>query len=281
MNLDSLPTLGVGLGWRKEIQEQTLANLKHIDWLEIISEHYINHPEDRLRQAEYLSKLLPVIPHGIDLSIGTDVPIEDGYFEQLAEVVRRVNAPWFTDHLCFTRVPGVNVGQLTPLQFTRAAADIVIGKVRQVRERIDRPFLLENITYQFVIPGGKMAEAEFLTTVLEESDIGLLLDVTNLFINSSNHGYDPYRFLHSIPLERVVQLHIAGGTHLDDRWYDTHSMPVQEEVHALVEYVLAHAPVKAVLLERDANFPADFQELVDELCRVREVFNKYQTAAAA
>lgn len=278
-----LPVLGVGIGWRKEIQQEILANSQHIDWLEIITEHYISQTEDRFRYLRQLAKSMPVIPHGIDLSIGTDVPVEDEYLESLSEIVEGLDAPWFTDHLCFTRVPGVNVGQLTPLQFSKTNVEIVVRKVNQIKSRIKRPFLLENITYQFKIPGGELQEAEFLTRVLEESDIGLLLDVTNLFINSSNHGYDPYRFLEAIPIERVVQLHVAGGEHYNNRWYDTHSMPVHEEVFDLVEYIVSHAPVKGILLERDANYPDSFQELIDDLCRVREVFGRYHaiTRAAA
>jgi uncharacterized protein (UPF0276 family) len=270
-----IPALGVGLGWRMEIQGQILDNLSHVDWLEVITEHFIGQTEDRFAFIRQLSEQLPVVPHGIDLSIGTDVPVEEDYLEALARIVKDLNAPWFTDHLCFTRVPGVNVGQLTPLQFSRATVETVVRKVSRIKGLIDRPFLLENITYQFKIPGSEMSETEFLTAVLEEADIGMLLDVANLFINSANHGYDPYDFLKSIPLDRVVQLHIAGGEHFNNRWYDTHSMPVHEEVFDLVEYIVAHAPVRGILLERDQNYPASFQEIADELGRAREIFNKY------
>ncbi len=270
-----IPVLGVGIGWRMEIQEKILENKQHIDWLEVITEHFIGQAEDRFAYIRQISKQLPVIPHGIDLSIGTDVPVEDDYLDALANIVEDLNAPWFTDHLCFTRVPGVNVGQLTPLQFSRATVDTVVKKVLHIKSRIDKPFLLENITYQFKIPGSQMSETEFLTAILEESDIGMLLDVTNLFINSVNHGYDPYDFLKSIPMERVIQLHIAGGEHFNNRWYDTHSMPVHEEVFDLVEYIVANAPVKGILLERDQNYPHSFQEILDEIGRAREIFNKY------
>lgn len=281
MDFTNLPVLGVGIGWRRDIQEEILANKQHIDWLEIITEHYIRQPEDRFRYLQRIAKTFPVIPHGIDLSIGTDTPIEPDYLEALDEIIEGTNAPWFTDHLCFTRVPGLNVGQLTPLQFSRQTVDIVVNKVKHVKSRITKPFCLENITYQFKIPGGEMTEPEFLTCILEEADVGLLLDVTNLFINSVNHGYDPYQFLKSIPTERIVQLHIAGGEYVNNRWYDTHSMPIHEEVFELVEYIVANAPVKGILLERDSNFPTSFQEIIDDLCRVREVFHKYHVLAHA
>jgi uncharacterized protein (UPF0276 family) len=110
---------------------------------------------------------------------------------------------------------------------------------------------------------------------LERADIGMLLDVCNLYFNSVNHGYDPYKFLNSIPLERVVQLHLAGGFRHGKKWVDSHSYPVHEEVFQLTDYIVAHAPVKGILLERDDNYPESFQELLDEMARAREIFRKH------
>lgn len=86
---------------------------------------------------------------------------------------------------------------------------------------------------------------------------------------------DGYRFLRSIPLDRVVQLHLAGGVHVEGRWVDTHSRPVPDEVFELTDFICAHAPVKGVLIERDEGFPTSFQDLVDELSRTRAIFRKY------
>lgn len=266
-----IPTIGVGIGWRSEIGEEIKRHKEAIDWCEVIAEHYINTTPDRLDQIGKLSKVFPIVPHGVDLSIGTDMPIEDQYLDSLAALVEKVDAPWFTDHLCFTRVPGYNIGQLTPLQFSEDTARIIVRKIKRIKERIAKPFLLENIAYYFNVPGSDMSEAAFITRILEEGDIGMLLDVCNLYLNSVNHKYNPYNFLESIPLDRVVQLHIAGGVQSNNKWVDTHSHSVHEEVFQLVEFIVAHAPVKGILLERDTNFPASFQELVDELSRARQI----------
>jgi uncharacterized protein len=276
-----IPILGVGIGWRRELAEDILRHREHVDWCEIIAEHYINVIPEKLDQIEKVSKVLKVVPHGVDLSIGTDMPIEEEYLSGLVTLVERVDAPMFTDHLCFTRTAEYNIGQLTPLRFSEEVVDIVVRKARQIKERIRRPFLLENITYYFNIPGGEMSEAEFITRVMEEADVGMLLDVCNLYINSVNHCYDPYEFLKSIPMERIVQLHIAGGLKHHKRWIDSHSQPVHEEVFQLLEYIVAHAPVKAILLERDDNFPASFQDLIDELDRARQIFKTHGRLAAA
>jgi uncharacterized protein (UPF0276 family) len=278
--LSKIPALGVGIGWRSEIAQETMRHRADIDFIEIISEHYMNVTPEKLAHVAGLAKQLPVIPHGIDLSIGTDSPIEDDYLEALAALCDLVDAPWFSDHLCFTRVPGYSIGQLTPLQFSDQAVETVVRKTKIVTSRIKRPFALENITYYFEVPRGQMTEAEFITRVVEDADIGLLLDVTNVYINSANHGYDPYVFLKSIPLDRVVQLHLAGGIQKDGKWVDSHSHPIPESVFELTDFVVAHAPVKGLLLERDDRFPASFQELVDELARMRAIFRKHNQAAS-
>lgn len=276
MKTTELPALGVGLGWREEIAASILRHRAGIDWCEVISEHFINVPADRLDRAAELSRQLPLVPHGVDLSIGTDGPLDESYLDGLQTLLEAVDPPWYTDHLCFTRVPGYNLGQLAPLQFSDTIVDIVAAKARQLSARFRRPLLLENITYDFVVPGSHLTEAEFISLVVQEADVGLLLDVTNLFINSSNHGYDAERFLSQLPLERVVQLHIAGGHRVGDRWFDSHSYPVPDEVFALTELVLARAPVKGILLERDANFPDNFGLIIDELARARELFLRYR-----
>ena len=277
----NLPVLGVGIGFRRELAQQINANREFVDWCEVISEHYINTSPDRLEQIQNFSRSIPVVPHGIDLSIGADMAIEDEYLDGLGALVELVDAPWFTDHLCFTRTPEFNIGQLTPLKFSDEVVEIVVEKTRQVKQRIGRPFLLENISYSFTIPGGQMSEAEFITRVLDGADAGMLLDVCNLFINSTNHNYDPYKFLRSIPLDRVVQLHLAGGVQWNNKWIDSHSHPVHQEVFDLLEFIVANAPVKGILLERDDNFPASFQELVDELNHARGIFRKHRGVSAA
>jgi uncharacterized protein (UPF0276 family) len=194
----------------------------------------------------------------------------------LGRLVESVRPPWYTDHLCFTRVPGYNLGQLTPLQFSEQSAELVVRNIRRVKERIACPLLLENIAYRFTVPGDDLSEAEFLSGVVEAADIGILLDLCNLYVNSANYGYDPYEFLERIPMDRVVQLHLAGGVKTNGLWSDTHSQPVPKEVFELMEWVLRRAPVRAALLERDSNFPSRFESLLEELAFARSLFVRHR-----
>jgi uncharacterized protein len=266
----SLPVLGVGIGYRPEIHDQIMERRDAVDWLELITEHYIQTSPEQAAGATELRRLFPLIPHGIEMSIGTEGDLDPSYVAAVAELVEEIEAPWFSDHLSFTRAGGVSLGQLTPVVRTRAAARAIGRKARAAQEAVGVPFLLENITY-YVDIESELTEGEFITEVLEQGDCGLLLDMTNVFINSVNHGFDPYEFLSTLPLERVVQVHLAGGEWLGDTMVDSHSHPVHEEVWQLLEHLLDRAPLKAILLERDDKFSSDLADLEAELERARSL----------
>jgi uncharacterized protein (UPF0276 family) len=266
-----LPHLGAGLGYRRPFHEPLHARPAAVDFLEIVSDQYLYASPEKLTALDELRATWPLVLHGVGLSIGTATRLDADYLHRLGRLVERTRVPWFSDHLSFTKVPEIDIQQLTPLWFTEESLDAVCRNVRQVQAAIDRPFLLENITYYFPMPDNDMTEAEFTTRVLEETDIGLLLDVNNVWVNSINHGFDPYEFLAGIPLERTVEIHIAGGRQVRDVVVDSHSAPVREEVWSLLGHVLERVPVRAVLLEWDDDWP-EFAVLTQHLERARRLW---------
>lgn len=267
----SLPTLGVGLGYRPEFRTALFLNRDRVDFLEIIADHYLDASPEKERELELLAAHFTLIPHGLRLSLGSAEGVDRGYVRKLASLIRRLNPPWWSEHLAFTRAAGVNIGHLASLPFCREALEVVCRNVAEVRQEIETPLILENITYTVSMPGAEMSEAEFLAEIGERADCGLLLDVTNLYTNAVNHGYDVGAFLEKLPLERVVQLHFTGGRWQDGVLLDDHSQPTPPEVWELMEKVLASAPVRGIVLERDENLPP-FGELLSELERTREIW---------
>jgi uncharacterized protein (UPF0276 family) len=268
---DNLPRLGVGLGYRLPLHKDIMDNVDRIDFLEFISDQYLYGSSEKIDRLLQVHEQFPMIPHGVGLSIGSAHPLDDDYLRRLANVVDQVAAPWYSDHLSFTKVPETDIEQLTPLWFTEESLATVCRNLRKLKSTSDKPFLLENITYYFPVPDNDMSEAEFITRVLTDTDTGLLLDVNNVWVNSVNLHFDPYEFLDQIPLDRTVQIHLAGGEYAGDMLVDTHSAPVVEPVWELLEYVLDRAPVKAILLEWDQDWP-EFGVLLDHLDRARELF---------
>lgn len=269
----TLPTLGVGLGLRAEVAQQTLERTDRIDWLEIISEQYMNAGGASRELLEHAAGVYPIIPHGVNLSIGSTDSINESYKQSLKALVDKLNPPWWSDHLCFTSHGGVYMNELLPLPFTKETAKYVAERGRMMQDFMERPFLFENITFYMRMPGSTMTEAQFLSEVLELSDCGLLLDINNVHVNALNHGFDPFEFLKQIPLERTVQLHMAGHIHAPElnAYVDTHGAPIVEPVFELLKYVVDNTEVKAILLERDQNFPDDFNDILMELDEIRSI----------
>lgn len=269
----TFPTIGVGLGLRSEVAQKTLESTDRIDWLEIISEQYMNAGGASRELLERASGVYKIIPHGVNLSIGSTDDINSDYQKTLKSLIDKLNPPWWSDHLCFTSHGGTYMNELLPLPFNKETARYVAERGRIIQEYMERPFLFENITYYMRIPGSTMTEAQFLSEVLELSDCGLLLDINNVHVNSLNHGFDPIEFLEQIPLDRTVQLHIAGHIHAPefDAYVDTHGAPIIGPVYKLLKYVMERTDVKAILLERDQNFPDDFNEILSELDEIRAI----------
>ncbi len=223
-----------------------------------------------------LVPLIPLTAHGIGLSIGTDAPLDLAYLDQVATVVERLEAPTYSEHLAFTRVPGRDLANLLPLPKTEAVAGSVIAKVRTVQSRISVPFLLENITYLFEWPDSNMSDAEFLKLICLETGAGLLLDIENLYLNAENHGFDPYRFLDSLPAGLVREVHMAGGVSAgeDSRGRivlaDSHSHPVPDGALELLGHMLLRQSPAFIMLERDDRFDA-VEEILEDLARIRTV----------
>lgn len=268
--ISQLPRLGVGIGFRRRLARDIFANADRIDFLEIISEHFLNPTGDEDRQLQRLREQFPLIPHGLDLSPATAEPAPPGYLNSVAGLVERTGAPWWSDHLAMTRAGGIEIGHLAPLAFTAEALEVVCANIAAARRAVPAPLIIENIAYTLRLPNAEMSEAEFITRVLEETDCGLLLDLMNLHANAVNHGFDPYEFLERIPLGRCVQVHIIGGHTHRGVVVDSHSTRTPPEVWRLLEFVAARADLKGVLIEWDERFP-HFHVLIEEMERAREI----------
>ena len=266
----NLPTLGVGLGFRKPFRSDLFLHRRRVDFLEIIADHYLDASPEKEQELDLLAAHFTLIPHAINLSLGSAEGVDPAYVRKLAELIQRLNPPWWSEHIAFTQAGAVGIGHLAPLPFTREAIQTLCHNVAEVRRWIETPLILENISYTVHFPFSEMDEASFVGEVLECTGCGLLLDVTNVYTNSVNHGYDPVAFLERLALERVVQLHFVGGHRRRGVLVDSHSQPTPPEVWALMGEVMKRSAVKGVVLERDENLPP-FEELVGELEQVRRM----------
>src|SRR5260370_812661 len=212
---------------------------------------------------------------GVALFLENATPALDlVYLDEVDEVVERLRAPAYSEHLAFTRVPGRETAALMPLPKTEAVAESIIAKVRTVQSRVPFPFLLENITYVFEWPDSKMSDAEFLNLICRETGAGLLLDVENVYLNATNHGFDPRAFIDALRPGLVREVHMAGGITISSASLarpllaDSHSHPVPDAALDLLEYTLARQTPSVIILERDDRLEAG-DEILDDIARIR------------
>ena len=277
MKRDKQPE-GIGIGFRYALAEQTLAgDVTEIRWLEVHPENYVQRG-GRFRQLlERARETWPIVTHGLTMGFGAAEPADAAYMTALREFLHGIGTPWHSEHLCFSGADGVMLHDLIPVPFGPEGVRIAVDRIREAQDALDLPVALENISYYADAGPREMEESDFLLEVLERSNALLLLDVNNVFVNSRNHRFDPKAYMDRIPVERVVQIHVAGHlTRKDGLIIDTHGEAVRQEVYDLLDHTLRRTGPVPVLLERDQNFPP-WEELVSE---VRQLDAIYQAATS-
>jgi uncharacterized protein len=269
-----LPQLGVGLGFRPSFRSQLFIHRAQVDFLEVIADHYFQTTPPVGDELQLLANNFKLIPHGLALSLGSAEGLNNEYLSNFVSCVSRLQPAWCSDHIAFTRANGIDIGHLTPLPRTNTALKALRQNIRRLQDHLATPLILENITESFRYPNDQYGDADFLCEICEQNEVGILLDVTNLFINAANHNFDPLTFLYKLPRDKIVQLHFVGATFENGQWQDNHASATQEEIWQLLIEVVKYASVKGIILERDLNLP-DLSELTQELNRARTVMREF------
>ena len=268
--LANLPRLGAGLAYREPFREELLQKQPEVDFVEIIGDHYLDAPPERMDELKQLGEHFTLLPHFTNLSLGSAEGIDPVYLEKIAGLIKRLNPPWWSEHIGFTHAGGVNLGHPAPLPFTQEAVDVMTKNIITARRAIATPLILENVCSPLVWPGAELDEPAFIGAVLTSGGCGMLLDVTNLLTHATNGGGTPADFLARLPLERVVQVHFSGGHESKGRLIESHAQPVSEAVWQLLDTAVARAPVRCICLERDDNLPP-LPEMLWEVERARAI----------
>jgi uncharacterized protein (UPF0276 family) len=296
---------GVGLGLRWDFVDELVSRTKAveegragaplpIDFLEVSPENYMRRGGAQPAAVAWLAERYPVVTHGLTMSLGASDDLDADYLEDLARVVSALGSPWHSDHLCVGSVGGRKLHDLLPVAFKEASLPVIADHVARARDALGVPMAVENISYYWHPGRAEMSEPEFISRLCDRAACGLLLDVNNAYVNAQNFGLDADAWMRAAPLERVVQIHVAGH-----EWFtvdaaglgeaaaprapgsmivDTHGAAVDDPVLGLLERVLARTGPVPVLLERDQNVPP-LDALLAEMARIRAVVARATGAA--
>ena len=260
---------GFGLGLRRDHYSEFQTGEVAVDFVEIISENFMIDGGRPLAVLDRVRSFYPVAMHGVSLSIGAAQGLDHGYLARLKTLAARIEPLWVSDHLCWTGVDGRNSHDLLPLPYTAEALDVVCTNIAMAQDALQRPLLFENPSSYLTFADDELSEWEFLAEMTRRTGCYLLLDVNNVYVSATNHGFDPQDFIGGIPPGRVRQIHLAGHTP-GDILIDTHDRAVCDAVWALYGQACRRFGPVATMIERDDAIPP-LGELLAELGQARDI----------
>ena len=255
--------LATGIGLRVPHYAHILAEKPAVSWFEIISENYMVEGGRPLAVLDRILDQYRVVQHGVGMYPGNAGGINFDHLRRLKRLIRRTKTPWLSDHLCWGSVDGSMSHDLLPIPFTFEAARKTAENLRIIQDFLEVPLAMENVSSYGEFNGDEMTEWEFLAEVCELADVGILLDVNNIYVSSVNNGFDPQQYVNFVPPERVAQIHIAGHSRYERFIVDTHDHPVIDPVWKLYERAIERSGPVATLLEWDGRIPS-FDEVWTE-----------------
>jgi hypothetical protein len=266
---------GVGIGLRIPHYRHILSRRPVVDWFEIISENFMIDGGRPLKVLDQILEQYQVVQHGVSMYFGSPERPNREHLRRLKQLVKRTNTPWVTDHLCWGSVDGTYSHDLLPMPYTFEAVQHTAAKIREVRDFLEVPVAVENVSSYAEFHASEMTEWEFLNEVAEKADCGILLDVNNIYVSSRNHSFDPFEYVNAVPATRVAQIHIAGHSKFEKYILDTHDHPVIDPVWALYDRAIERCGPTATLLEWDANIPS-FDEVHNEALKANRYLAKVE-----
>ena len=270
---------GYGLGLRKPHYADFLEHRVAVDFVEVISENFMvagGKPRQILRDVRARH---PVALHGVSMSIGSADGLDGAYLQRLRALVDEIEPLFVSDHLSWSRIEGFNSHDLLPLPYTNEALDLVSTNIARAQDALGRAMLIENPSTYIDFAPADMTEWQFLDAVCARTGCGLLLDVNNVYVSATNHGFDAREYLDGIPADRVRQIHLAGHSQGCELLIDTHDQPVPAPVWDLYAHILPRLGPVATMIERDDAIPP-LADLLAELATARRIGAEATRAAA-
>jgi uncharacterized protein (UPF0276 family) len=249
-----------GVGLKADHVEQILAERPDLGFFEIHAENYMGDGGPAHRRLEAIRALYPLSLHGVGLSIGSPRPLDKDHLKRLAALVERYEPGMFSEHLAWSSHDQGFLNDLLPLPYTNETLATVCDHIDQTQEALGRRMLLENPSTYLLFAESAISETDFLAAIASRTGCGLLLDVNNVIVSSTNHGFDPIAYLDAFPLRCVGEIHLAGYAEAQDDagrplLIDAHDSPVRDGVWALYAETIRRLGPTPTLIEWDNDVP--------------------------
>ncbi|MHB8425080.1 MAG: MNIO family bufferin maturase [Gammaproteobacteria bacterium] len=272
-----------GIGLRPAHFRQVLDEHPPVPWFEVHSENFFCAGGEMLQTLDAVRRDYPISLHGVGLSLGSSHQLSERHLANLRQLIGRVEPALVSEHLCWGAIGERHLNDLLPLPYTEEALDLMVSRVTAAQEFLERTLLLENVSTYLTYRHSTIPEAEFIAALAERSGCHILLDVNNIYVNATNHGYDAGKYIHAIPKQTVKEIHLAGFTRKEDLpvdlLIDSHSRPVADEVWRLYRLALNHCGPVPTLIEWDQDIPP-LHVLLAEAAKAEGMLHEYRALAA-
>ncbi len=272
-----------GAGFKPEHLPDILSDSRKVGFFEVHAENYMGEGGAPLAMLERLRADYPVFLHGVAMSIGGEAPLNREHLARFNRLVQRFEPQVVSEHLAWSSHDTCFYNDLLPVPYTRAVLDRVVAHINEMQDVLGRTMLLENPSTYVAFEQCDMSETDFIRDVARRTGCGLLLDVNNVFVSATNHGYSPEGYLAAFPLHLVREIHLAGhATEEDDEGrpllIDAHDRPVAADVWRLYEKVISELGPTPTLVEWDNDVP-EWSVLKAEADAADAILARHATAA--
>ncbi|TQF33290.1 DUF692 domain-containing protein [Bradyrhizobium sp. UNPA324] len=249
-----------GVGLKAEHYRTIIDTAPDVGFFEVHAENYMGAGGPPHRYLSAVRERYPLSLHGVGLSIGADRPLDEDHIKRLGQLRRRYTPGLFSEHLAWSTHDAGFLNDLLPVPYTSGTLQRVVEHIDQVQTALGCEMLLENPSTYVAFVESTYAETDFIAEVARRSGCGLLLDVNNVFVASTNQQWDPVAYIEGYPLASVKEIHLAGNHRQADEigrplLIDTHDRPVEDAVWYLYELAIRLIGPVPTLIEWDAEVP--------------------------
>jgi uncharacterized protein (UPF0276 family) len=260
LRFPALPAAGLaGTSFKHEHLNEILAESPS-GFFEVHAENYMGAGGPPHRALEQIRRDHPISLHGVCMSIGGPQPLDRAHLARFRALVERYQPALISEHLAWSTHETTYFNDLLPLPYTQTTLAQVCAHIDEVQDAVGHRILIENPSTYVAFASSTMSETDFIRAIARRTGCGLLLDVNNVFVSATNHGYAARDYLSDFPLSEVAEIHLAGHTDQSDDegallLIDSHDKPVADAVWKLYEIVISRCGPIPTLIEWDSHIP--------------------------
>lgn len=263
----------IGIGLRAPHYQYVLEKHPSIGWLEVHSENFFSEGGSTLNTLCHISERYLLSLHGVGTSLGSAEGVSLSHLKRLSRLIHLVQPLFISEHLSWGSVNGIYLPDLLPIPYTEESLAIFSRNVMMTQDLLNREIFIENPSSYIEYTHSQKTEVAFLVALCQQTGAKILLDINNLFVSSSNHGWDPLQYIDALPRDLVKEIHLAGHStktlpSKEILRIDTHNTPVCQEVWALYAHAIQRFGPLPTLLEWDTHIPS-FEFLIKEASKAR------------